>query len=92
MTKHTPGPWTIVDYKLTQEILIAGDTGDEIAIIDYSFRPEAHDDAHLIAAAPDLLAACEAVVLHMRRPLNIEETIRVGALLRAAIAKARGQG
>ena len=49
--KHTPGPWIIRD----QDII-----GHEMNgyICTWSGRPA---DAKLIAAAPDLLAACKAV-------------------------------
>ena len=52
-----------------------------------------HPDAHLIAAAPELLAACEAMLEHLEdAPLR---DLRDGHgeltdALRAAIAKARG--
>lgn len=47
-------------------------------------------DAHLIAAAPDLLAACEAAIEAL--PDTSGTYGRVRASLRAAVAKARGGG
>ena len=64
---HTPGPWYVREMIPDGEILIQG--GFEIATDEYDvatwvprgapFRKEA--DAILAAAAPDLLAALEAV-------------------------------
>lgn len=61
---HTPGPWELaetgIDYAVISEAqyqpvavaLVYGSlSGDDIG--------DANDNAHLIAAAPDLLAACE---------------------------------
>ena len=56
-TKHTSGPWRLGGpYRLTVETGV----GDVVAMI--SVYPHGRDaNAALIAAAPDLLAACEAV-------------------------------
>ena len=45
------------------------------------------DDAHLIAAAPDLYAACKAALGSMESGMN--EPVRVA--LKAALAKAEGR-
>lgn len=57
MSKPTPGPWRIVnDYE------IFGVTG-EIGVINHSsLNAQAFADARLIAAAPQLLEACKAVL------------------------------
>ena len=47
-------------------------------------------DARLIAAAPDLFAACEAFVTAWERSLQLEKTDTALALAKAAIQKARG--
>lgn len=83
--KHTPGPW---DVEHDTEIIAA--EGQRIAEADTRsinfVNGEATANAHLIAAAPDLLAALEAV--------QIDGTVRCGCrgcvLARAAIKKARG--
>jgi len=58
-TKHTPGPWK---YDETWA-LIHAEHGSEIAAVHAArgTRGEAQANAHLIAAAPDLLAALEAI-------------------------------
>jgi len=60
--KRTPGPWTISESKRHPIIYILGD-GRQIASTygegDYYYTQK--PNARLIAAAPDLLAACKAV-------------------------------
>lgn len=84
--EHTPGPWHIKTYERHNAAIIADAAGDELATIDLACMPGAKADARLIAAAPDLLAACEWSLSMMAggRP---EEDI---AHLRDAIKKARG--
>lgn len=61
MSAHTPGPWSIEDNSICNEefdicIAVIEDDGG------YEATPVAQDaNAFLIAAAPDLLAACKAV-------------------------------
>ena len=90
MSKHTPGPWIALrertagtffnSYAIMQRDEIIAHTTTDIGA-----KTEA--DARLIAAAPDLLAACEALVAGWEH--NLTEPM---ALVRAAIAKARGEG
>lgn len=88
--KHTPGPWTIEDINVLS-IRAKGFCG---AICDVHWplslpasHPEAeavrHANANLIAAAPDLLAACKAAL-----PASKGE---VRWAIMAAIAKAKGE-
>lgn len=74
MTKHTPGPWTADGEDSDWEINFNGISIAEV-------YDEA--DARLIAAAPDMLAALEAVEADY-----IKADLRV--IVRAAIAKAKG--
>lgn len=91
MTKHTPGPWSILeltvetdDSVITRPIQIfASDGQDGIANIRID-NPRCKPNASLIAAAPELLEACKA--------LQMEAAAR-GCGLRIAdeaIAKAEG--
>ncbi len=57
MSERTPGPWVRIDTPDYAEI-IAPATGTNVAMV----AREA--DADLIAAAPDLLAALQAVLAH----------------------------
>jgi len=109
-TKHTAGPW---HYGEAFQIL-KGDTpcefrgiGNGAVHIGYASitgavpDPEAEANARLIAAAPELLEACEAALeyLNRNRPKgNIRDNFTalnehengVVKPLRAAIAKAKG--
>jgi len=64
MSTHTPGPW-IVRHTTGFPLMIAtapDDYGFGVPVADCSKRnlpAEAQANARLIAAAPDLLAACE---------------------------------
>jgi hypothetical protein len=82
MTKHTPGPWRIDDGYPSVTVL----GKNNITICEIYTRT--NDDRDLIAAAPDLLAACEHA---MRECCDLQGT-PAGNAIEAAIAKARGQG
>ena len=99
--KHTPGPWEIeYDYAICM-----GDQVVSRAIApDTATTEEANANSVLIAAAPDLLAACEAAANELAAPLSVgdvrarpaAEQLRhrmnlVRASLRAAIARAKGE-
>ena len=95
MTKHTPGPWTIIRFHAMADHLMGADHC-RIALLDDAHHDEeiAAQNARLIAAAPDLLEACDVAAHELARH------IRSGALggtwkgvearLRHAIAKAGG--
>jgi hypothetical protein len=100
MAKHTPGPWVVGPIIALENISITSENGEsvigtaknlEIYAATYrNLRPlaaECEANARLIAAAPDLLAACIDA-------LEVEEKMaqcpdsELAARLRAAIAKA----
>lgn len=93
MSKHTPGPWQLYSGKLRKEyptqLLEVQDATGRVIVQWGAFdsadqpRTEKQANARLIAAAPDLLAACRAAYEH-RLDLDVDE------LLREAIAKAEG--
>ena len=96
---HTPGPWIFDEA--------TGDVGTEDGVLIHGNPPDDDDrdeelaaNAHLIAAAPELLAACEAVLdgvsLDVYRIAaadmgRMEPAEHAFDLLRAAIAKASPQ-
>ena len=102
--KHTPGPWVVEtagdEFRVaTSERSFDGSTvGYRIAtIVDTALwvYPEHRANARLVAAAPELLgalealeAACATIGKH-HCPLEIDHPKRVAA--RAAIAKAQGE-
>lgn len=100
-TTHTPGPW-VCAAKTPDMIRI----GPENQPMDngYAFLADIHgrereSNARLIAAAPDLLAACKEAT-NIRVPLQVAESLGGSGIskdlanayehLRAAIAKAQG--
>lgn len=90
MSAHTPGPWRHYDDEIVQNI--NGSLGDPTVCSLVSAGGDAFADdedefmanARLIAAAPDLLEALQAIIGHDAHLLN---RYRVEAA-RAAIAKA----
>lgn len=73
--KHTPGPWVKLDHReVDQGILITDEAGavGVCRVVGESQVPRKHSkaicaaNANLIAAAPDLLAACEAMHRELR--------------------------
>lgn len=63
MTKHTPGPWEVLDVVAHGLDIVSGtaEDGCEIATvhIECDTVEEAHANANLIAAAPTMLEALE---------------------------------
>jgi hypothetical protein len=97
--KHTPGPWEAVqnnpDSDLTYTIMAANQPIADVyesGTAEHNQESEDTHNARLIAAAPELLAACKGAIAELNtywkgdyagRPLASE--------LRAAIAKAEGR-
>ena len=84
--KHTPGPWRTGTDEDAH--VIYDDNLDAIAdtLRDDGDAETERANAHLIAAAPDLLAVVEA----LRGPLPVDPA-NIAALLDWAIAKAKGE-
>jgi hypothetical protein len=80
VSEPTPGPWRVETYGGNNLYICLEDY--IVAQVGTSCRREA--DAHLIAAAPDLLAAC-----HRANALLLQNS-KIDAGLQAAIAKAEG--
>jgi hypothetical protein len=87
--KHTPGPWWIDKY--AQVFTASGKplllTGVALTSGRHPQQEEAEANARLIAAAPDLLAACIATHKDGRSVLPIA----AWDLMRDAIEKATGK-
>jgi len=89
--KHTPGPWEAKNTgrhwnneEIDNWIITYGK--DDEQIVDHCYEEA---DARLIAAAPDLLAACESFVGAYPMGINkdLDEAYRAA---RAAIHKVKG--
>lgn len=67
-TKHTTGPWRIDETSDTQTIAVESEQAEHICILQNDnadrtdFNKQDLANAKLIAAAPELLAACQQLV------------------------------
>ena len=98
--RHTPGPWDITIVSSAQpELQIIH---PNVCVIAQVFFPEYHNDsegnanARLIAAAPDLLIACEAMMSELTSGrcagLQMPDGFWVAYnQMQASIAKAKGE-
>lgn len=91
MSKHTPGPW---NWENDRTILVA-ENGERIASdadaqYDLLDGPNADANANLIAAAPDLLAACKAALDRHNYQGDGRPWPQLFDKIRDAIAKAEG--
>ena len=93
MTNITPGPWRYGLNKRGQRRVFAADGWEVVRAMSARRNKQERDaNARLIAAAPDLLAALQEIVLHCR-PDGLPEPIAAAKrypreLARAAIARA----
>lgn len=94
--EHTPGPWKVLDaavYTLDSSVRIC-DPFDAMCFSGSKEKlfsiDEREANAHLIAAAPDLLMALRSIeYLTSGKPSAFKENISV--LARRAIARAEGR-
>jgi len=105
--KHTPGPWSCFykpKYDEWHVSLPMANCGMKLALAPDGIQSENREaDAHLIGAAPEMLAAlqeCQSALAMMVSPNSIEQTTVANAFAaataadvkaRAAIAKAEGR-
>ena len=92
---HTPGSWKAVYSEYGEEIWFGGNDGPGMWEIEgaEAYLPGDHDEqARLIAAAPDLLAALDQVDAYLS-PFDGEEDAyaEIRSVIQQAIAKATGQ-
>jgi hypothetical protein len=93
--KHTPGPWRLEKLRANQHYASVLAPNDGLVV---QISMESHDDvewiqnAFLIAAAPDLLEACQSARFELGRPdyLTTAKRLRLIEELNKAIAKAEG--
>lgn len=93
---HAPGPWTVLDHTKeppTQEILCIPETGFALECEPFeSISDTDRANANLIAAAPDLLEACELLLaLVETNESRLGFVSHQGNVARAAIKKARAE-
>lgn len=89
-TKFTPGPWCARFKRARYEIT---GTGGELMIQLHGAQNNAEQNANLIAAAPDLYAALEAMLQQFDADECHNSAADIEAILmaKAALAKARGE-
>lgn len=88
-TEHTRGPWTVSDNHGKRYIEPVGDN-EPVAIVCHGHTNSYSENANLIAAAPDLLQALEALLdmdISYQRGPKVQEA---ESAARLAVAKARG--
>lgn len=95
-TGHTPGPWQLQqsghDFWIDTEPFGAGAGRMDIARVAWGHQEmfrERRANARLIAAAPDLLKACEDALSACVDPYGPVDRIEAADVLRAAIANAK---
>ncbi len=95
--KHTPGPWRVVEDAGDDRHGIYAKGFGFVAFCGFSVYPEQPDhpwtvqppaNARLLAAAPDLLEACEALVQSFEDESDAIGHHKSYDLARAALAKA----
>lgn len=106
MNTHTPGPWRIASFEKRPSLCLRVWSGEvEVCQINHWGNPErdltrdpkptgqAEANARLIAAAPDLLAACQAYVRARNDGgISMADLASIAdGLIRAAISKANPQ-
>jgi len=100
-TLHTPGPWSVYiehagegDERELREVSIDSDFGQVAEVIIENCEENDEQiiaDGCIIAAAPELLAACQAAFDQLANdPRWNVSTLRLD-IIRAAIAKATGE-
>lgn len=93
--QHTPGPWAVSRNNAGaiplhfQPLEVIGRGGACCVAAKLGDGPEALANAHLIAAAPELLAACQALLAEAELHGLTDNDAHLREA-RAAIAKAKG--
>ena len=96
MADHTPGPWHVCGDMIRSTVSNAAMRSvAKVYVSQMHGKPEAAANARLIAAAPDLLEACRALVSDCWRRSGVglqdhEDGCEDCRAARAAIARAEG--
>lgn len=88
--KHTPGPWKVSGHMVRTEC----ETSWPVASCCYGTAAQSDANARLIAAAPELLAACDAMLNAIADNTDIGFDVDLNEAMRAAraaIVKAKGE-
>ena len=90
--KHTPGPWKVnwIEWKNIGRVYYIEDDVDFCAEL-YITDPNQEANADLIASAPDMLEALEAVRKYVTFRIHLEYEKKTAEMVDKAIAKAKGK-
>ena len=102
MSKHTPGPWKVwdgfypgIEGPNDRSVIIFGDKNENSGVHggepEESYSEEREANAHLIAAAPDLLEVCQTFPGFNNLSHNPDAIANWVVKLNEAIAKATNQ-
>lgn len=90
-TKHTPGPWNWHGPYMGGAYKASGLNEQDLTMVDiYITGDNAHSDACLIAAAPELLAALERFIDPRELTTHEAQRNRLDQA-RAALSRAKGE-
>jgi len=87
--KHTPGPWTVIENSSGKHLVCADHPQAAHFDIALTSGPDSVANARLIAAAPELLEACQRYIAE-REEIGLSCDSAAVRGIRAAIAKATG--
>jgi hypothetical protein len=96
-SESTPGPWVASPgaHGAQWKVCYSSDFGGVIGEVYAGSGQPVEANARLVAAAPDLLAACRAALADLYDDANMAQHNRaqrqVGEQLRAAVARAEGK-
>lgn len=94
-TKFTPGPWGISQWPSSGAIYGVSSNKGLVCCIDKASECQ-EANTHLIAAAPDLYAACERALSHMKAMREVFQIPMIDPMksaiegMESALKKARG--
>ena len=92
--QHTPGPWSVGGPMATPAGTVSIDSphGSSVAFVTVDDLDGSEGNVHLIAAAPDLLAALKEIMGVWRGTMsNAQTLVEIRAIVKSAIAKAEGR-
>lgn len=91
MSEHTPGPWSVHRWRAGKlRFISVNEDAQDTPIARLYERLDINANARLIAAAPDLLAACEEALTLWSVGEPEPDELFIHDKLQAAITKARG--
>lgn len=92
-TQHTPGPWEAVGKRPDKCCGYSIFSGNQLVAFvgDTDWETPVDANARLIAASPDLLDACQALIAYCDKNPPMGDSLWSVRQIRAAIAKATGE-